>query len=217
MTGADFRSDDLRAAWSSAGGVADDARDCPSTERLRDSVRDALPREDNEAVVLHLGACPACAAAWRAARELFPDETSATPHPRELPWPLALAAGLAIAFVVGGMVSRYLPPRTTQAPAFRTQEEEAIRSELPADRPVSRSDCVLRWSAGPAGTTWDVVVTDSTLRPLERAWRLESPELRLDEDALQDVSEGEDILWRVTAWLPDGRQQRSKTFRTRVK
>jgi hypothetical protein len=127
--------------------------------------------------------------------------------------PLAAAAVLVVGIGLGAL---HLLTRQTSAPAYRSQEDRWIESEVSPNQPLPRAECVLRWTAGPEGTTYDLTLTTGDLEPLARVWRLERSEYRVDPGVLKDVPSGETVLWRVTAHLPDGRVVSSRTFSTRV-
>lgn len=77
-----------------------------------------------------------------------------------------------------------------------------------------RADFSLNWTPGPPGTTYDVVVTDESGRPLASATALARPTYRIDEAALAAVPPGKRVLWRVTIQKPFGKAVQSRTFGT---
>ena len=79
---------------------------------------------------------------------------------------------------------------------------------------MPRIDRVLRWTAGPEGTTYGLRLTTEDLAPLVEVLRLEQPEYRVDPRVLEGIPQGDAVLWRVTAHLPDGRRVASRTFTT---
>jgi hypothetical protein len=103
-----------------------------------------------------------------------------------------------------------------QAPVYREEPSAWLVSEVPEEDLLDRDACLLRWAAGPEGTTYDLRVTSEKLEPLARAWRLDRPEYRVEPAALEPLPPGGKILWRVTAHLPGGRQVVSPTFINRV-
>jgi hypothetical protein len=220
--GSEFRAR-LREAFVALDDPPAEGAECPVTQRLLDSVDGKLSLEENHEVVRHLAGCGSCSAAWGLARELTLEPGAAGSEDRPFPpagahrrWlPLAAAALLVLAL---GLVGYQLVLRgeAPAEPVYRVDEESWLVSELPADQALSREDCVLRWAAGPEGTTYDLQVTDEDLEVLAEAWRLSVPEYRLDPEALAGLSPGSSLLWRVTAYLPDGRQASSRTFVTPV-
>jgi hypothetical protein len=105
-----------------------------------------------------------------------------------------------------------LRPDRTTSPTLRTQEGLTIESAVDEGTPLAREQCVLRWSAGPEGTHYDVRVMTAKLEPLVKREGIERPQFVVPEEALEGVSSGQRILWHVTARLPDGRRVESDTF-----
>ena len=67
MTDTDPRLEKLRTRLARVAEVAVDGRECPAPDTLWESARERLDRRTNEIVVMHIGVCGACAAAWRTA------------------------------------------------------------------------------------------------------------------------------------------------------
>jgi hypothetical protein len=212
----------LREAFASLTDTPPDDGSCPSPERIVESADGRLrPPEDRE-VILHIGECAACSAAWWLARETSEDAqagSGATLPRARTPalrgWP-ALAAAALLILLVGVTVYQVLQPRQPAEPVFRSQQEAWLTSQLPAGQPLPRDACTLRWTAGPPETTYDITVTSEDLEALATAAGLAGPDYRVDPEALADLTPGAAILWRVTAHLPDGGRHSSETFRTIV-
>lgn len=189
---------------------------CPSADTIFDSAAGRLVREQNEQVLCHLVRCPSCSTAWRLARELNPafQETPETKRHRK-PWPGWLAAA-AVLLIAAGLGIGYFAPWRLSPPSFRAQPDEWLHSALPAGACVSRRDCVLRWTAGPPGTRYDISLSTEDLDSLGGAAGLTSPQFRVDPANLKNLPAGARILWRVTAHIPDGRVISSRTFTTRL-
>ena len=207
----------LQEGLASLLEIKGDGEDCPSAETIWDSVEDKLDPTENEELLIHLGECAACSAAWRLAHRLYAEEKGTKQQAEVIPfrrrqWVPLVAAAVVVLGIGLGVVqftTRQQPPAE-----YRTQEDRWLESELISDQPLSRDACVLRWTAGPEGTTYDLKLTTEDLDPLGKAWRLESPEYQIDPQALAGVPPGGAILWRVTAHLPDGRRLSSRTFST---
>jgi hypothetical protein len=219
MSGARRTDEALRRGFAALTGTAGRGEACPTSERVWDSAADRLGPEENREVVLHLAECGACATSWRLAREMELAEAVA-PGARTTPsglrrW-LPLAAAAAAVVVLGGLALLRLPERAGPAPAFREQEESWLASELPDEALLPRGAALLRWSAGPEGTRYDLRVTTEDLEPLARAMRIEANEFLVPAGKLEGLAEGASLLWRVTAHLPDGRQVHSRSFVTRL-
>ena len=206
-----------RGAFAAARDVFGDGSRCPPAERLWASARETLDPADNEELILHLARCPACAEGWRLAREAC----DAPPAPRK-GRPLRFRSSMlaaAVAVLLFGAVGLGLRLGWFgEAPSgtYRNPQGWRIVTEIPTGTPVSRDDCVLRWTAGPPGTTYDVRVGTQTLEPVLEVWRLSENEVRIEPSRLRDLPPGTVLLWRVTAHPPDGPPSSSPTFRTRL-
>jgi hypothetical protein len=210
------RDDGLAGKFARLAEIAGDGSGCPSPETLWRSARAELEPDENDAVVLHLGECTACAAAWRVARELSHESLAERARflerrPVRRTWvPLAAAAALVVAVVGLSLVLRDGPG---SPPSYRTQEGEWLQPITAEGATVPRDDFVLRWTAGPEGTTYDVGVTTEDLRLLARETRLEAAELRVAAEQFSGLVPGTPIFWQVTAHLPDGRTVDSASFK----
>jgi hypothetical protein len=208
----------LRAAHRSAGLDARPRADCPDAARLWDAAAGTLPAEERRDLVDHTAGCPVCAEAWRLAVEIRSESgpaagasANAPSRPVASRWPvLAMAAALLLA-VAGGVVLLRAPQGST-VPGFRQAETPGVRSLLPADAPLPREDFELRWSAGPDGSRYEVFVTDESLATLASARDLAAPSFLVPATALDSLSPGARVLWRVRVTLPDGQRRDSETF-----
>lgn len=210
MTGA------LRRGLSSAYGISGDGTACPGARTIWESATDRLALEDDERIVLHIAACGACAASWRLARELHAEVASvAVPSRASRPWWVGMAAAV-LAVGLGLVTLQQFGPLRAPTTLYRTQTASTGIEAIGPEAPVPREACVLRWHGTSRGATFDVRVSDVHLEPLDRAFRLDTPEYRVPQDAIESVPAGGTILWRVTAHLPDGRRLTSSTFRTTV-
>ena len=217
----------LRERFRAAAAEADRSTDCPGAERIWDALHGGLPPEDRRTIIDHTARCPACAEAWRLAREIGGGAAPAAVHATAgqagvgpvhgTGWrrwvPLAAAAALV---VVVGLVLRQGPVRDEQPPQYRTGDEAALRSLLPEETPLPRSACLLRWSDGPEGARYNVEVATADLEVIARARGLEQPEFTVPADRLADLPPGTKLLWRVEATLPDGRMIATPTFFARL-
>jgi hypothetical protein len=216
MSPGEIGDDQLREAFALSDSLRGPREACPSPERLWESAREDLGAGENEIVVRHLATCAACAAAWRVARDLAGgDAAAAAPviARRRAGWrewmPLAAAAML---IVVAGIALQYVDLRPTSPPAYRAEEALSIRPSSESLRPMPRDRFLLRWSAGPAGTSYDVRVIARGRPPLARGVRLTQPEFQVPAAAFDSIPARTKILWQVTAYLPDGRVSDSATF-----
>lgn len=217
--------DALRERFLSRAGEAPGGR-CPAVERIWAAAGDELPHGEFRDLVEHAASCPACAAAWRLARDLATED-----RPAEAPAPIPeartepvwrwrrfapVAAAAAAIALVAVLVAYRAPWRPAPVSPYRTQKAATIRSLIPDDAVLSRRDCALRWSPGPAGATYNVRVTDADLAPLASAVRLDREQFAVPEAALARVASGQRILWQVVAVLPGGREVVSPTFAVRI-
>ena len=103
-----------------------------------------------------------------------------------------------------------LQPRQPTEAVYRSQEDNWLTSQLPDDLPLPRDAFILRWAAGPPGTTYDVTITDEDLEALAGATRLSVTEYEIaaaarklpeDHPAYQhfewDVEKAARICWRM--------------------
>jgi len=210
----------LRFAIASLDEIRGTGTDCPAAGRIWESATGGLPPLDDRAVVSHVGECGSCSAAWRIARELARDEAPAASvaPSKGVTWrnwvPMAAAASLVVAVVSVGVL--WLREPADGPPVYRTQQGDLLEAVPPVSGALSRDSCVLRWTAGPEGTAYGLLVMDTNLRPLARAMWLQRPEYTVTPEDLASVPAGGSIQWRVTAHLPDGRRVVSRTFTTRL-
>ena len=211
----------LQEMFISDRGLFLDGEECPPTDQLWESAHGDLDRTGNEQVVLHTARCPACAEGWRLARKQVPVDVPAAQPAAQPAWWSRTTLQLAVAAVVLSAVAlgvglRMITWQEPTPPVYRTPDQTWLESTLPQGQTLSRSECVLRWTAGPEGTTYDVRVTTATLEPLMEVWRIDRAELLIEQETLKDLPAGSTLFWRVTAHPADGRVVRSRTFRTQV-
>jgi hypothetical protein len=208
----------LQKIFADLTDVHEEGAHCPPLERILDSADGKLSAEDDSEVIRHIGECGGCSTAWWLARE-----TSENPSLKHGPdashtltrvlrsWPSMAAAALVI-IAIGLVGYQFLQDRQPAGPVYRVQAEDWLGSELEAGRPLPRTDCILRWTAGPDGTVYDVIVTNEDLEILARVLRHPEPSYRILPGALDRLQPGTKLLWRVTAYLPDGSETVSPTF-----
>jgi hypothetical protein len=199
----------LREALAEVADAAGDGRNCPTAERIWLSARRRLEPAENEEVLLHVARCASCALAWRIAQDMDPGRAVEEPAPPvrrtgQRLWIGIAAAALVVAAIGLGIVFR---PGPTGEPGtvYRTQEGAWLRSTFEEGVRLPREEFVLRWTPGPEGTLYDVLVTSETLEPLAREAALESSTYQVPSEALEGLPAGSVILWQITARLPDGR------------
>jgi len=202
--------DPLREAWAARSGGG---HDCPADDLLWAAARGEAGAEAARRVALHLAGCAVCTGGWRLARDLGGmalggTERTAGAASRRW-WALsAAAAALMVALVSIEIVDR-IPPRSTSV--RRGGGDGVIRSLLPPERPLSRGECVLRWS-GPAGARYDVRVAREDLTPVAEARSLQAPEYRVPPDPLAALPPGTRLIWQVKGTSGDGAPLPVATF-----
>ena len=195
---------------------------CPSEDELWASAAGELSPPDNENVILHLARCSECSSIWRLAREMLPEDhlsessvVSIDRGRRSRTWRRVLLPAAAVVLVgVGLGAGLFLRNDPSSAPVFREQDQSSGILPSPGTGSLPRSACTLRWSAGPEGTRWDLIVSDANLEILDTVKDLEIPEYTLPPATIPPSTT--ELLWRVTARLPDGRTTASPTFTTVV-
>jgi hypothetical protein len=212
--------DDWRRAFASSAEPWRNGEDCPSPERLWESAEGKLSGRDAEEMILHLGECGNCAAAWRLARELAPpvtvrDERGGVAWLAGWRW-LAATTALASLTVVAGLGILQWPDWPGRGASYRAPRSEWLQPGPRTAETISRDDAVLSWAAGPPGTTYDLRVTTEALDVVYSIRHLEGPVAALPASAVESIPENGRILWQVTAHLPDGTEVDSKTFITRL-
>jgi len=215
----DVNGERLRRAWAALADRVLPSAACPEPEKLWSAARGGLPSEEARVLVGHTAGCPACAEAWRLARDLDPaalvDAVDVARDAPSLRWRGSWGA-LAAAVAAVALAAAVFLGRAPDVPQYRAAEETAIRSLVPEERPLPREAFVLRWTPGPATSRYTVHVATEALTPLARAGGLTAAEYAVSEDALRTVPAGARVLWRIEMVLPDGGRAASPTFRTSV-
>jgi len=195
---------------------------CPDDEAIWASAAGELDAAADKAIVLHLARCSECSSIWRLAREmLLADQgagssvVSIADRPRRRMWRRVLLPAAAAAVLIGVGLSTGLFLRNDPSPpVFREQSGEEKISAAPETRSLPRTACLLRWSAGPDGTIYDLTVTDGELDLVGTFKELKRPQFTVPPAAIPPSTE--ELLWRVTAHLPDGRSVSSETFSSTI-
>ncbi|MBP7149075.1 MAG: hypothetical protein KBD01_16220 [Acidobacteria bacterium] len=206
----------LRAAWRERVDAGPEGA-CPDAAALWTSANGTAPAPQRDAVAEHAMRCPSCAEAWRLARALGDGDRvggSRAARGRAARRWLATAAALVAASAALFVVLRQVPPG---GPALRAPVIEPPRATIADGAALPREAFRLAWSAGPAGTVYDVEVGTPGLRILDRAHALEQPEYTVPAKALAGLASGATVAWRVVATWPDGRTAASITFVNRVR
>jgi hypothetical protein len=199
----------LSGAWAARDQSAVDGQH-PGAEELYEAASGTLESARRLQIVDHVAKCAECTQAWRIALEVGAREAKVSVTRR--PWHFALAASVILAV---GLVTYLVVPVDRGTPEYRAGVDQlapvsAIGSSLPRDQ------FVLRWSAGPAGTTYVVRLSTADLATLLVKSDIAVTELAVPGSALANVKTGDELLWQVEARLPDGRRVASQTYVVRV-
>lgn len=193
---------------------------CPSSETIARGAAGELPPGERAAFAGHLATCESCADLVRLHPDMksWADRASArlgVARPMKTfraAWPLAAAAVVVLG--VGLLaVTRFRP---AESPSYRTGAVADLHSLLEPDRPLPRAAFLLRWTPGPAGSRYSVLVAKENLTPITRAEGLAAPELLVEERLLADLPRGSNVVWSVRAIPPDSSVLTSQTFVTAV-
>ncbi len=202
--------------------------DCPAPERIWAAVNGELSPDEAGIVIDHTIDCGECAEAWRLAQELSPEESpdaaAATSDFGAAPvgwrlrlssWriPLAVAAALLLLLLAPQLWQRF---SDSGRPILRGTDRE-ITSLIPEDEPLPRDRCLLRWSTGPEGSQYGVIVTSEGLDLIAAQTMLQEPRFLVPSEALSGLPDGSPIYWRVETVAPDGARTESPTFISRIK
>ena len=200
------RDEWLASALGSGGDDPPPRADCPDADRIWRAVHLELPLDERLAVIDHVAECPACAEAWRAAREMTPPAVRA-PVPRQSRMRVfAAAAVLAlVAMPLAWYILRQPPPVE--------RGRDVLQSGVPSGEALPRKDFRLRWLGGPDGARYDVTVSTTALTEIVTERGLTRPEYRVAPERLTPFPSGTEVLWIVVARAPDGRTVSSPTFK----
>jgi len=196
---------------------------CPSKDELWESAAGEIDPIENETIILHLAQCSECSLTWRLAREMLPPDLVSSPSlipvsrgGRWRTWRRVFLPAIAATMVIGiGLSVAWLVRKgASSPPVFRQQQDTGEIVASPRTQVLPRVACRLEWSAAPAGTRYDLIATDPQLEILRAVKGLTRPEYDLPPEAIPTSTN--EILWRVTAHLADGRTVASETFTTRI-
>lgn len=182
----------------------------PDAEELYEAASGNLERKRRLEIIDHVAKCAECTQAWRIALEVGARSEQAPVTQR--PWRFALAASVILAV---GLVTYLVIPVDQGTPQYREGVDplapvSAIGSTLPRDR------FVLKWSAGPPGTTYLVRLSTADLAPLLDKSDIAVAQLAVPSSVLANVKTGEELFWQVEAQLPNGRRVASHTYVVRL-
>jgi hypothetical protein len=212
----------LRRAFGELDDIAGAGDTCPASDAIWAS---ACGRDGDldRALLAHVGSCGACAAAWRVARDMGGVADSAlacgagagvsrsAPVARRVPRLAALVAAAVMVAAVGVALRGPGPPMERSV-EYRAPRGEWIRALVPEGQPLSRAQCLLRWTPGPAGSTYDVRVMTESLDAVAGGRGLDTAEFLVAPALLERVPGHGKLVWQVTVHLPDGARNDSRSF-----
>jgi hypothetical protein len=183
------------------------------------AVSGELPAPQRRELVDRVARDPACAEAWRVARELWQAAEGAPElavrNDRVRSWsPSWLAAAAVVLLAVGaGLVIRF-----TSDPAgeLRDGGDVVVESLVAPETTLPREAFALRWTGGPPGSRYQVRVTTEDLEVLASVADLTAAEFVVPAERFATVRPGTRVLWQVDVALPDGQTVSSGTFVARV-
>ena len=196
-----------------------DGEGCASAERVWQAARGLAAPEETQALLDHAAFCATCALSWNFAHELAAEagellssQPAAVPPPgRTRRW---------MAFAIAAAVAAAAAPLLLRAPSRKEAElrgeAESTRLHSLSGATLPRSRCLLRWTSAGAGARYDVSVATKDLRALHSARGLGTPEALVPEAALAGVPARTELVFMVTASLPDGTRMRSGALLVRV-
>lgn len=215
MSAANSGHDDLKRRYLTPPPGVEPAPGCPDPDRILAAVLGERPIVENRALADHAAICPSCAIAWSLARDYAVESGMSRPQPQptvttghRLPWAAAAAAVVLVASVL--LIWTRQPPPAE--PMFRSGQADTIESFVPEGSTLPATGFILRWSAGPDGSRYNVRVTDRRLNHLAGARALEQPEFRIPPAGLAGLESGSLLLWQVETIRLDGRSITSPTF-----
>jgi hypothetical protein len=203
--------DDLRGALTDLAEEGLRAPGCPDPVEFWDAQRGELSASATRDLVEHTTRCPRCAEAWRVAHDMGAMREEAPGHRSSMTWKVTLAAAAVIVLAVG-LISVFPPGERVGEPVFRSGQGVVIEALTDETVPLPRKDFRLRWSQGPDGTVYSVRVTTESFAAVAMVDGLDLPEWQVPEEALEGIAGGTRLLWRVEAFLPDGRKVQSETY-----
>jgi hypothetical protein len=213
----------LRRWFALRNGRGPQDMPCPEPDELWAAVHKELPPDQVHRIVDHLAVCPVCAEDWRLAAHVGGQATvealRAMPtrevalHRRPHHFQKGLAAAVLLAAAASIPVTTWWVHRSETT--VRSATTYTIRAEQPAGEALAREEPVLRWTAGPPGTVYNVEVM-AGIDTVASEHRLATAELTLDAATVAALATGSVLQWNVIATLPSGSEVESATFEAKL-
>jgi hypothetical protein len=209
----------LRRAFQATPGPPASECSADDLERIWRAVSGELPVEERRRVVERVARDPAFAEAWRVAQELWRASGGSVQEvpPRRLSgWSPAWIAAAAVVVLAAG-AALVVRDGSPEGDTFRGGNGYVVQPAVAGEPTMPRDAFVLRWTAGPEGTRYEVRVTTEELQPLFTATAVTTAEVSVPGERLAPLPAGSRVLWQVAATLPSGEIVSSQTFAARVR
>jgi hypothetical protein len=188
-------------------------------ERIWKAVSGELPVEERRRVVERVARDPVFAEAWRVAQELWRASGGSVQDvpPRRLSnWSPAWIAAAAVVVLAAG-AALVVRDRSPEGDTFRGGNGYVVQPTVAGEPTIPRDAFVLRWTAGPEGTRYEVRVTTEEVQVVFTAADVTTPQVTVPAERLAQLPAGSRVLWQVEATLPSGDSVSSQTFAARVR
>lgn len=204
---------DLRAAFAATAPATAALPECDCAGDIIRAAAGDLPAEELPALLAKVRSSPACAALWAAVQQEISggpeaslaagaEPTVPEPVPANMPWRWGLMGAVAVAAAVTIAVLSW-PGGPTSAPDWRASGDRAVVLDLPDGAMAEGRQ--LRWQPVGEAYEYSVRLMRPDLTPVEEL-RVVAPPAEVPESLA-----GQQLLWQVTAYLPDGTVRRSDT------
>jgi len=187
-------------------------------DRIMAAITGELPLEERLEVIDRCALDRQWAAAWGQAKQMLelrdepaPVSQSASPLPANRRFPMwAIAGTIGVAFAALAIGALLLGSPAT--PTYRSSGESSIHATSTAALP--RGEARLQWAGIPADAQVVLTVQDSHLRSVANASGLGLDSYLIPAALLEGLPAQTELMWSVQITHPDGRIERSPTFRT---
>ena len=157
----------------------------------------ALPPDERRLVEEHLEACPDCRRQVLTIHRMLADLPNGAGRPRWRRWwiPAAVAAGVALLFIVPGQLRTPGSPAAVRAPAVDGERQATITIVAPADDVITKTPVVFTWRPVSADLYRVSVLADDG-QPI---WSGQAADTSLALPAGVGLAPGRAYFWRVDA------------------
>lgn len=206
----------LRADFASTDARSDTSAEPIEPERIWAAVHGELAPEECVTIIDRLHKDPALALEWRLALALREGESKAASRAANggrywVIGALALAAASVLLIVLprDGSTPRSSGVEVDSGQTLREAElDAAIQSEL-VEPSLPAAAFELRWTAVPGALRYELQVTTQALDPVFTARDLSDNRALVPASELELLAPGTELIWRVTAVMPDGQRRSS--------